>query len=91
MKKFYKVIKTNFLWEKGAILTNDADDGKGYSPVSDIWNVIEDSGRDEYISDVFIEKNPEWFERVYSVNLLTKTVYKTKEEAKTLLNKEYKE
>lgn len=90
MSKFYKVIKTSFLWEKDAILkyTNSGSDG-GYEPISDIWDTTEHNGG-EYISSRIIENNPDWFQRVYSIDLLTKTVYKTKEEAKVILNKEYR-
>lgn len=89
--KFYKVIKDTFLWEEGAVLTNSASNGNGYMPIDDIFikECAENVG--EYISDDIIENNPEWFQRVYPVNLLSKTVYKIKEEAKELLAKGYKE
>ena len=89
--KFYRVIKDNFLWEKGAILQNTASGstGQGYQPISDIWDTTEHNST-EYISAKIIESNPEWFERVYQINLLSKTVYKLKAEAKEFTNKEFK-
>lgn len=85
--KFYKVLKDTFLWEEGAIL-KDQNSGQ-YVPVDDVFNKVEDQS--EYISAKIVEKSPEWFERVYAVDLLTKTVYKVKAEAKLLLEKNYKE
>lgn len=88
MTKFYWVLQDNFLWEKGAILQRE-DGDNGYRPVSGIWDTTE-YNENEYISPRIIENNPTWFERVYEVNLLTKVVYETKEEAKRLLSKQYK-
>ena len=82
--RYYRVIKDTFLWEEGAIITNKDNSSDQYRPIDDIYKKFEDSN--EYISAMLIEKNPEWFERVYAVNLLTKTVYKVKNEAKALLN-----
>lgn len=81
MVKHYRVIKNNFLWEEGAILKAD---GRGYVPIEDVWDATEHNG-EEYISTSIVENNPEWFQRVYSLNLLSKTVYKTKEEMKEYL------
>lgn len=79
-KKFYRVIKENPLWQVGAILENK--DG-GYYPVdqTDIWDVTEVNGG-EYLSERLVEVSPDYFQRVYAVNLLSKTVYKLKEEAR---------
>lgn len=87
MTKFYKVIKENFLWDEGAILKL-IDDGRGYAPVDNIFCKHENN--DEYISKAIIENSPEYFQRVYAVNLLTKTVYKVKEEAKAILAEQFK-
>lgn len=84
------------MWEEGCVLEKSSDFGDknaeyGYKPVdgNDLWNVIDLKG--EYISGHIIENpgNAEWFERVYPVNLITKTVYKLKAEAKEFLNKEH--
>lgn len=88
MTKYYKVLKTNFMWDEGAILESGGD---GYRPISDIWNHV-DLGR-EYISDHIIENkdNSEFFQKVHKVDLLTRVVYETKDKAKELLAKAYKE
>lgn len=81
-KKFYRVIKDNPLWHVGAILESNVNNC-GYRPVdeTDIWDVTEVNGG-EYLSDRIVEISPEYFQRVYPVNLLSKTVYKLKEEAR---------
>lgn len=75
------------MWEEGAILKSEGD---GYVAVDEVWNHVD--LKTEYISDHIVENegNSEWFERVYPVNLLSKTIYKGKAEAKELLSKEYK-
>ena len=87
MSKFYKVIKENFLWDTGAILEKSKSDN-GYKSIDEIYNKFENHN-DEYISTSIIENCPEYFERVYPVNLVTKTVYKIKEQAKAMLEKAY--
>lgn len=87
MSKFYRVKKDTFMWEAGAILENNVNGGDGYTAINDIWHVAELGT--EYISARIIEKNPEWFERVYPVNLLSKVVYKLKAEAKEAYSKEH--
>lgn len=86
MTKFYRVLKENFLWEKEAIL--EYKDG-GYRPIDPIFIIHEDDST-EYISKGIVENSPDYFERVYPVNLVTKTVYKVKEEAKELIKKTFK-
>lgn len=90
MKKYYRVIKENFLWEVGAVIAQNScgDTGEGYSPVDEVFR--NEHLPSEYISNPIIENTPEYFERVYPVNLLSKTVYKAKQEAKEMLQKEYK-
>ena len=83
MNKFYKVIKDNFLWEEGAIL-KQTQNGTGYEPVDDLYKKHEGN---EYITSVIVENSPETFVRVYPVNLVTRTVYKLKEEAKAIMSK----
>lgn len=86
--KYYRVIKDNFLWEDGAILKQNSDNS-GYVPVDDIFCKIEHTN--EYISKDIIEKSPEYFEKVYKVDLLTKVVYETKDRAKELITRGYKD
>lgn len=83
MAKHYRVIKDNFLWDDGAIIKKE-DSDNGYRPIDSIFCKSEFE-HNEYITAKIIEESPEYFERVYGVNLVTKTVYKTKEEAKELL------
>lgn len=92
MTKYYKVVKDNFLWVEGAILSNTSANGRGYVPINGttLWNKTGHSN-DEYISSNIIEKCPEYFIEVYPINLLTKTIYKVKEEARALMAKEYSE
>ena len=82
--KYFKVIKDNFLWEQGTILKQN-DEKMGYVPIDQIYYKIEDCN--EYISSKVVEKSPEYFLRVYPVNLLTKIVYKIKQEAMELIKK----
>ena len=83
--KYYKVIKENFLWEIGAILSNSVSDG--YVPIDDIYKKHEGG---EYITSKIVENSPEYFERVYKVDLATRVLYEVKDKAKELLNKQYK-
>lgn len=88
MEKYYRVKEDNFMWSKGAIIRKDSD---GYRSVNDIYNSVE--LKTEYISTHIIENpaNERFFERVYKVDLLSRTVFKLKEEARALLDKEYKD
>ena len=90
-EKYYELLKATPSLEAGAILKRDADKS-GYSAVSDIWNTEAAEGKTPSICATYVEhvSNKEWFKRVYAVNLLTKTVYKVKEEALELMNKEFK-
>lgn len=89
--KYYRVKQDTFLWHKGAIL-KDTEKGSngGYSPETDIWDTTEHNGN-EYISAPIVENNPDWFERVYPVNLLTKIVYKAKAQAREHFEKNHTE
>ena len=84
--KYFKVIKENFLWDVGCILETISDGG-GYRPIDDIYKKHEGN---EYITSHIVENSPEYFQRVFKVDLLTRTVYKIKTEAQALLQKEYK-
>jgi hypothetical protein len=91
-KKYYKVIKDNFLWEEGGILEYDeklSASGKGgYQVIDSLFKKHEDSN--EYISADIIEDSPDFFERVYKVDLATRVIYETKEKAKELIAGLYK-
>lgn len=89
-KKLYRVKKDTFLWDEGAIIVGTKRDSctTGYEAVSEIWNKIDD--QDEYISEKIIINNPDYFERVYEVNALSKVLYKTREEAKEYMKKLHK-
>ena len=91
MTKYYRVKQDNFMWQKGAILeSNDQGSKGGYQPVdnTDLWDTTDLNG-DEFISKRIIENSPEWFERVYKVNLLKRAVYVLKDKAKELLDRDY--
>lgn len=85
--KYYKVIKENFLWEVDSILSNAGMDN-GYRPVDDVFKRHDGN---EYITSDIVENEPEYFQRVYKVDLATRVVYEVKERAKELLAKSYKD
>ena len=89
--KFYRTTKASFLWDEGIIIENSAVSGGkviGYKPVD---NVFENKYVPcEYVSSEIVENNPEWFEEVYPVSFLTKTVYKGIDEAKESIKKMYR-
>lgn len=81
--KYYRVKKDTFLWAEGAVLKiND----NGYIPIEDIWNKTED--QTEYITCRLVEKNPEWFERVYKDDLKG-LYYRTKDQMVELYGKTF--
>lgn len=88
MDKYYRVKKDTATWEVGAVLQNKGDNG-GYMSVNDFYDkpCIEGIGYHE--TKKVVENSPEFFERVYPVSLLTKTVYRLKEEARELFTKEH--
>ncbi len=92
-KKFYRVLKDNFLWDEEAIISDSAEFGcsGGYVSIDDVFT--KECVGTEYISRNIIEQSPDYFQRVYPINLLTRTVYKIREEAKEILksNKSYEE
>lgn len=88
-KKHYKVLKDNFLWEVGAIIELRNDKYHALEGV-DMWDKVDDV-KDQSVHKDIVEKSPTWFEKVYPVNLLTKTVYKAKAEAQEIWNKVYKD
>lgn len=84
--KFYRVVKDTPEWEVGAILKR-VDDNRLYLPVNDLFNKYEETEIGEY--HTIVESTPDFFERVYPVDLLSKTVYKLKAEARELFSKEH--
>ena len=92
MAKFYRVKKTNFLWDEGAILECDAREGEngGYRAISDLWDRM-DLGS-EYISAPIIEapENAEFFERVYPLGAIEKKLFGTKKQAQAAAAALYK-
>lgn len=88
MKKFYKVIKENFLREVWAIIQNSYGNGEGYEPIDELFKKF-DWG--EYITHHIIEWSPDYFTRVFPINLVSKTVYKAREEAKDYIWSLYSE
>lgn len=85
--KYYRVKKDTAGLEAGAILKFE---GNGYKPISDIWNTdAVENGHTVYLVGYGVEHAPDWYERVYPINLLSKVVYKLKAEAKELMNKEH--
>lgn len=79
MDKFYRVKKDNHQVMAGAVIGNGG--GTTYSPISPLWNVIEDVT--PMIDRAYVEakENREYFERVYMVQSGGKTVYLPKKEA----------
>lgn len=79
MKKYYRVIKDNFLWNKWTIIVNETG-YKWYEPMSDFMKRSE-FDTTEYISKQIIEDkiNTDFFERVYTDDITWK-IFKTKDE-----------
>lgn len=89
MNKFYRVLKESPLWDEGAIISDETyGSGNGYKAIDQVY--VHDKCEHEYISSPIVESQPDWFERVYPVNLVSKTVYKLKAEAKEILSKLHK-
>ena len=83
MTKNYRVLKSNFLWSKGAILVNSCG---SYRAVSDVWDVNEYNSQG--ITSEIVEKNEDYFERVYEINTADKVEYKSKEDAQEIMSKQ---
>lgn len=77
-EKFYRVKVDNFLWKKGAILS-DGEKGQ-YQAIEDIWDNVAVIDH-EYISARIIEHkdNEDYFERVYPDTVIG-NLYRTKDE-----------
>lgn len=95
-KKYYRVKKDNFLWKEGAILewaTYSGSPSGGYTPIDDVWDVIEDIDNGEYVSANIVEdsQNADWFERVYEVGALGKVMYVTADKAREMYKNTFKD
>ena len=90
-KKFYKVVKENFMWQVGAILEHTGS--SAYRPLeeNELWCVSDKAVGNDWVAERIVENSPDYFERVYPVNLITKTIYKVKAEAMEFINKDYTE
>jgi len=80
-KKYFRVIKNNFLWELGAIVKSTiVDESIAYIAIDPIF-VKAESDFPEYINSVFIEDNTEYFERVFPVNTENTIKFTDREDA----------
>ena len=88
--KYYKVIKEHPLFVTGAILIKE---GQSYKVLDPIYlKDIPNSTSDNWTEGAELIKNcPEWFQRVYKVDLLTRVLYEVKDKALELLNKGFKD
>ena len=88
MTKYYRVLKDNFLWRKGAIIATG--DHSGYRPIEDVWNNTP-VNNDEYISCRVVEheNNAKFFERIYKTDLKSK-IFATAEEIREGYGKLFK-
>lgn len=87
--KYYRNLKDNFLWQEGAILSDDnncGDDG-GYQPVTDLFDKTE-ANNGEYISRRIVEHddNKDMFERVYPIGDLKKMLFGNKKAAQAAMS-----
>jgi hypothetical protein len=90
--KVYRVRKDNFLWKSGAILEffkSEPYIPGGYRPNEDIWDTSPYNGT-EFISPPVVENNPEWFERVYPVEVDHSMVYVPRDKAVEIIKSRYK-
>lgn len=87
-EKFYRVKKDLPTWKVGAVLKNEGEKG-GYKSVNDLYDCDCVEGKEYHETSYVVENSPEFFERVYPVSLLSKVVYKVKEEARILFEKEH--
>jgi len=92
MAKFYKVIKDHPMWEVGCIISNKTD-GDSYYPVHGDMYLKDIKGVTErwHEGDDLVENQPEWFQRVYEVDVLGKVKYLAKDAARAAYEQLYKE
>lgn len=89
MSKFYRVVKDHSMWEVGAILS--VEDGSDTAhPISDLWNKHDFLGTDWGEGTELVEKS-DFFERVYETNWLGKQLYVSREKAREMAAKLYKD
>lgn len=83
--KYYRNLKDNFLWDAGAVLSDDID-ADGYKAVSDLWDKTEHN-EGEYISRRIVEaeENKDMFERVYPIGKLEKMVFGNRKAARAAM------
>lgn len=87
MEKYYRVTQDNFMWKKGAILT---DQSKGqYIGIEDVWDTTPVNEK-EYISARIVEhsNNAAYFERVYP-DTLKGSLYRTKDQLVDMYEKAF--
>jgi len=84
MVKYYRVIKENFLWEVGAIISDK--DRDGFFPIEDIWNKTKK--QNDWISEIIIEGQPEYFQKVYPG--IKDKIFHTAEQLKKIYNNKFK-
>ena len=78
MTKYYKVLKDTPLWIKGAIIKSGANNGAGYNSTDDVYLTCDHS---EYLSTKIIESQPEWFQRVFLIERIGRSLFLTRKEA----------
>lgn len=87
--KYYRNLKDNFLWQEGAILSDEKAQGSdgGYSPVTDLFDKTE-ANDGEYISRRIVEHddNKDMFERVYPIGDLKKMLFGNKKAAQAAMS-----
>lgn len=88
MEKFYRAKKDMPAITAGGIVRKN---GSSYETINDLFLTDAVEGDRCTFNAYTVENAPEWWERVYEVNLLSKTVYKLKEQAKEFFAKEHSE
>lgn len=87
--KYYRNLKDNFLWQEGAILSDEKNCGNdgGYQPVTDLFDKTE-ANDGEYISRRIVEHddNKDMFERVYPIGDLKKMLFGNKKAAQAAMS-----
>ena len=87
--KYYKLLQELPIWEKGAIV-HQKDINSSYSLTDEIYFKGPKGTEDYMEGKELVENCPEWFQRVYKIDMLTKVLYETKEKALDLINKNFK-
>ena len=89
MAKYYRVKKQTFMWDEGAIISDESSAGR-YVSTSDVWDRI--PGMSEYISANIIEheNNSDFFEQVWPMGKLEKAVFGSRKQAQAAAAAVYK-